>query len=600
MIRRRQFLECLTALGGSYVLSACGGGGGGGSSNGAQAQAQGQTAGTSSNVGGTGASTSTATGSTLPATSTTTTASASTSVSASTSSSSSVPANGVPTTSSSGSGSSSSNSSSGSSSSSGSHSSATNNSPMASADGTAMPPATSIIDNQNAVWTLSNGYVSRNGLLAGNNYNVTLVLWIRGIIYSQGTGGQFYGWNGTIWLACNDPRLGGTSTDGTAIPPAPYIIDRVGALWTVVNGAVYRDNTPVGVTSNVALLLWYGGKLWYQDTGGQFHVCNDVDQWLPCRDPRTAVAATPGMFYGINGHYDYTYSPSQLVSFMRNLGCSTYRVGCTDDPVQLNAVVAIARAFQSAGLTLFVLIDSGLQDSNGNFFASESAAYNRSLTCGATVAAALAPYGVTMYECGNELTRANGIVVDSATAGTKAIDFNNANWPVMRGAMRGMIDGVKSRQPTAKCGINFCVADTGASDMLWDGLQPDGSSGYPTVRWDLTTWHNYEVYGDIFDIGADGNGPAFDLPTYCKARYGVPFLITEWNTGPEKSESYRANYVATQLASFYSARKTHNLQAAMYYVLDSGDTTYGIMINGVPIALPYNAFTSFTAAHADN
>jgi hypothetical protein len=37
----------------------------------------------------------------------------------------------------------------------------------------------------------------------------------------------------------------------------------------------------------------------------------------------------------------------------------------------------------------------------------------------------------------------------------------------------------------------------------------------------------------------------------------------------------------------------------MYYVLDSGNNTYGIMINGTPIDAPYNAFTSFTSSHAD-
>jgi hypothetical protein len=233
-------------------------------------------------------------------------------------------------------------------------------------------------------------------------------------------------------------------------------------------------------------------------------------------------------------------------------------------------------------------------------FASETAAYDRGRSCGATVAAALAPYGVVMYECGNELTRDNAIILDSTNAGTKAADFSNANWPIMRGAMRGMIDGVKSAQPAAKCGINFCVADIGAADALWDGKQPDGTSGYPTVRWDLTTWHNYEVYGGIFDIGTDGAGPGFDLPIYCNARYGVPFLLTEWNTGPEKSQAYRANYISSRYASYYQARKTKNIQSAMYYVLDSGDATYGVMIDGVTLNLPYNALVSFVASHPDN
>jgi hypothetical protein len=463
-----------------------------------------------------------------------------------------------------------------------------------------MPPATSITDNQNAVWTLSNACVYRNGVLAGNNYNVTQVLWVRSGIYAQGTGGQWYGWNGSSWFACNDPRLGGTSTDGTVVPPAQYIIDKNGAVWTMTGGVVYRDNAPVGTTSNASLLLWYGGKLWYQNTSGQFYVCNFLDQWLVCTDPRTAVPATSGSFFGINGHYDYLYTPAQLVSIMRNMGCTTYRVGCTDDPAQLSSVTAIARAFQSAGLTLFVLVNQGVTDKNGHMFTSESDAYTAGYNIGKIVAQALAPYGVTMYECGNELTRSGGIVLDDSVAGTKPQDFSNANWPVLRGSMRGMMAGVKSAQPTAKCGINFCVADVGASDLLWDGKQPDGTSGYPTVRWDLTTWHNYQVYGDIFDIGSDGAGPGFDLPVYCKARYGVPFLISEWNTGPEQNETYRANYITSQLTEFYAARKTKNIQSVMYYVLDSGDETYGIMINSAPISQPYNAFTTFTSGHVDN
>ncbi|MPW22812.1 hypothetical protein GCT13_39945 [Paraburkholderia sp. CNPSo 3157] len=460
-----------------------------------------------------------------------------------------------------------------------------------------MPPAASIIDKQGNVWTLSGGSVYLNGVKAGNNYNVTLVLWYGGVIYHQGTGGQFYAWNGSTWTACNDPR--GTSADGTTIPSADYIIDKTGAVWTLVNGVIYRNNQTVGNTYNVSLLLWYGGKIWHCGTGGQFYVCNDVDIWLPCNDPRIVTAATAGTFYGINGHYDYRYTPAQVVSIMKNMGCSTYRVGCIDDPTSLNAVVNLAQAFHSAGLTLFVLIDLGIYDSNRAIFASESIAYDRGRSCAATVATALAPYGVTMYECGNELTRESDIILDYGNAGTKVVDFNNTNWPIMRGVMRGMIDGVKSVQPAARCGVNFCVADIGASDALWDGMQPDGTGGYPTVRWDMTTWHNYEVCGDIFNLGCDGAGPGFDLPTYCKARYDAPFLLTEWNTGPEQTETYRATYISSKFAEYFNARKTKNIQSVMYYELDSGDQTYGLMIDGAILSQPYNAFTSFIAGNPD-
>jgi hypothetical protein len=573
MVKRRQFIGFVTALSGSYVLTACGGGGG---SSGGADSATSTNASTGSTTAGSGTTTTTTTTS---ATQTGATSGETTATSGTTGDTS-----GTTTDTSTN----------------GGTSDTSSDTATASADGAAIPPAASITDSQGAVWTVVSGIVYRNGVAAGNAYNVQLLLWYGGVIYAENTVGHFYGWSGSTWLQCADPRLGGTSADGATVPPASQIIDKIGSIWTLSNGVVLRNGSAVGTTSNAALLLWYGGKLWYQSTGGQFYVCTDVGDWLPCSDPRIAVAATSGTFHGINGHYDYRYSASQLVRIMQNMGCSTYRIGCTDDSTQISAVTAIAQAFQAAGLTLFVVMDINMYGSNGVLLASESAAYTRGYNCGAAVATALAPYGVLMYECGNELTRDSAIIIDGTNAGTKAQDFNNTNWPVMRGMMRGMMDGVKSIQPSAKCGINFCVADVGAADALWDGKQPDGTSGYQPLRWDMTTWHNYEIYGDIFDIGTDGSGPGFDLPTYCKARYGVPFLITEWNTGPEKSTTYRANYITTQYTNYYQARKTKNIQSAMLYELDSGNDTYGIMIDGATVNQTYNAFVGFIASHPDN
>ncbi|MCC8396384.1 hypothetical protein LJ656_27715 [Paraburkholderia sp. MMS20-SJTR3] len=589
MVKRREFLGLLTAVGGSVVLSACGGGGGGSEGDSSTTNAANATnAANTTNATSSTASTTSAPGTSVMNTNGATSGSTSTTTATTTTTgnASTTPATGSDNTASSSSGTSS--------------ETGSTTTPPGSPDGTMIPPATSITDSQGAVWTVVNGSVYRNGVAEGNTYNVSMLIWYGGVIYHEGTGGQFYGWNGSNWFATNDPRLGGTSADGTTIPNASYIIDKVGAIWTVANGVVLRSKAAVGTTSNVALLLWYGGKLWYQSSGGQFYVYTDSDQWLPCSDPRTPVSAASGTFHGINGHYDYRYSTTALVSIMQNLGCSTYRLGVTNDAAPLNAVVNLAKAFQPTGLKLFALIDLGIRDDNNVLFTSESAAYTWGWQNGAAIAAALAPHGVTMYECGNELTRDPAIIRDSTTAGTKLVDFNNANWPLMRGVMRGMIDGVKSMQPNAQCGINFCVADVAASDALWDGVQPDGTSGHPTVRWDLTTWHNYEVYGDLFNIGSDGSGPGFDLPTYCKARYGKPFLITEWNTGPEKSQSYRADYITSRYASYYQARKTKNIQSAMYYDLDSGDATYGLMIDGVTLNQPYNAFVSYIAGHPDN
>jgi hypothetical protein len=391
------------------------------------------------------------------------------------------------------------------------------------------------------------------------------------------------------------------SPDGTTIPSAPSITDNGGNVWTVSGGVIYRNGATVGDTYNVSLLLWYGGVVYHVGTGGAWYACWN-STWQHCTDPRTPLAAPAGMMYGVNGHYDYGFTPARIVGFLQGLGCSTYRVNCTDASASLDKVTAVAQAFQGTGLTLFPVIDSGLLDSSGDLvYADESDAYSSGHSIGSTVAGRLSPYGVGMYECGNELTRSGAIILpgEVADAGTKAADFNNANWPLMRGLMRGLIDGVKSADSGALCGINFCKSDIGASDALWEGFQPDGSGGHPAVRWDLTTWHNYEGDGDIFHIGTDGAGPSFDLPIYCKARYGKPFMMTEWNSDPNQGQTHRASYIPSQLDEFLAHRSTEGFQSAMLYEL-TGDPKWEIIDgSGNPVQPTYSAYQQYIHAHPD-
>lgn len=136
--------------------------------------------------------------------------------------------------------------------------------------------------------------------------------------------------------------------------------------------------------------------------------------------------------------------------------------------------------------------------------------------------------------------------------------------------------------------------------MLGNGKQPDGSGRHQPLYWAFTTWHNYRPYGTIFDIGTDGAGPGFNLPEYVKARFGVPFMMTEWNAAPEVQGDEWADDITEQYTGYYGARKTSCIEGVMLYVLGSGNTDYGLVVNGVPNPEPYDAFTGFIAENPDD
>ncbi|MDQ0624849.1 cobalamin biosynthesis Mg chelatase CobN [Paraburkholderia graminis] len=161
MVKRREFLGLLTAVSGSYVLSACGGGGGG------DGDGKGTSAGVTTSATSSSTSAASGTTSTTGTTGTTGTTSATGSTGATQSNATSSGSKG----------------NNGASNTSNTSNNDASGSALASADGTAIPPAASVIDNQAAVWTVVGGSVYRNGAKAGNTFSVSLLLWSGGVIY---------------------------------------------------------------------------------------------------------------------------------------------------------------------------------------------------------------------------------------------------------------------------------------------------------------------------------------------------------------------------------------------------------------------------------
>ena len=147
----------------------------------------------------------------------------------------------------------------------------------ASPDGTTVPPATSIIDNSGGVWTISNGAILLNGVSAGG-WSGSEILWYGGTIYVLGNDSNWWQWTGAGWFNVGPVQPGSSSgtvsPDGTTVPPASYIVDSVGAVWTIANGAILRNSVSAGGWSG-SKILWSGGIIyvlgtdnnWWQWTG---------------------------------------------------------------------------------------------------------------------------------------------------------------------------------------------------------------------------------------------------------------------------------------------------------------------------------------------
>ena len=135
--------------------------------------------------------------------------------------------------------------------------------------------ASYIIDRSNNQWTVSSGYIYKNGVKDPYSYNVQMLLWFQNNIYQENTKGQFYLYNysnGT-WSGVPDPRK--VSISGTTVPSASYIIDNSKNEWTLSSGYIYKNGVKDPYSYNVQMLLWYQGSLYQENTTGQYYIYNN-------------------------------------------------------------------------------------------------------------------------------------------------------------------------------------------------------------------------------------------------------------------------------------------------------------------------------------
>lgn len=419
-------------------------------------------------------------------------------------------------------------------------------------------------------------------------------------------------------------RSGAESANCTTLTSAGGgITDASGNTWGLQSSAdrglvVVENGGLAGFTAQVSKLVYVGHAAWQENVVGNWWswqngawtagadptgVCASAQPPAPSAvDAGVAPTPTPSAppssstsfphFYGGNAHWDYSWTSQQIVDHLHQAGMTMLRMNTRGyDSSGIGRVKNFASGIAAIDpkIKVFAVIDNGFDST-----ASEAANYAAGFAGGKAVASTLGPAGVTDYECGNELLTLPAVFPRPGVPGDKTSDYTpGAGWRAMRGTIRGMIDGVKSVNSSFRTGVNFTIAQVAASDMLWNGTEPDGATG-PTVRWDITTWHNYKVYGDLFHIGTEAHGSSFNLIDYIAKAYGKPIMITEWNSNPEDSDATKTTFTKNFLQEVYDNRVKYQIESAMIYQLDGGAPDFGLFVFPQQTA----AYAAFSAEHS--
>ena len=176
----------------------------------------------------------------------------------------------------------------------------TSSSTTTSPDGTMVPTASQIVDNNGAVWTIGSGSVIlRNGVQAAGGYG-SQIYWKNTAIYVL-SGATWWQWTGSGWVNAGSTLPGGTSStgtlttspDGTMVPAVAQIVDNYGAVWTIGSGYAILRNGVQAAGGYGTQIYWknstiyaLSGTTWWQYNGsGWLNVGSTT--------PGTTLAASP-------------------------------------------------------------------------------------------------------------------------------------------------------------------------------------------------------------------------------------------------------------------------------------------------------------------
>ncbi|NCD70140.1 glycosyl hydrolase [Mucilaginibacter agri] len=268
----------------------------------------------------------------------------------------------------------------------------------------------------------------------------------------------------------------------------------------------------------------------------------------------SAQIATSSQIFGVNGHSlgsdpYLAVGIDQQIALLKQMGMTYYRQDIsfkTDGTISsLSSFIPIFNVTKAAGITILPMVYSTTLD----LTKSETDNYNAGRLKGSAVASQNSQY-FKYYELGNELD--NKVILSGN--GDKSTDYDLTKFKLVAAYLKGMDDGIKSAQPTAKTMINASWLHFAYTQMLIDY----------GVNFDIVAWH---WYSDMEAAGPGNSMKVTDIAAKLASLFSKPIWFTE------VGERYKnvANIEQLQsdfITSFVKKVKTNpNVGAVLLYEL---------------------------------
>lgn len=235
-------------------------------------------------------------------------------------------------------------------------------------------------------------------------------------------------------------------------------------------------------------------------------------------------------------------SRNQQLKFIREMAGTAYRTSCGAEDCE--ELISLTDRFHMVFLRSLELPPNEAYSEEANYTMALNYAYQEAKQYKGRI---------KYYEAGNELDNWTGIV--KPYIGFGPLVHRQDRYPLARGYLRGLVDGVRAGDPDAKILINstgWC--HFGFMQSLWnDGL-----------RWDITAVHWYEQFGDL-ESGCRGTNP---IQMY--ASFGKPIWITEFNSTigiKNDDQQHAAKWVKEFIRRLRELSSKYEIQAAFIYEL---------------------------------